>query len=61
MLNCAENQHILYHTANDTHNECICACDEGFKEDDTVVVRAPGKLNKKYSVCPEKLLSKNVQ
>ena len=34
-LNCGENSHILYQTINETYNECVCACDEGFKANST--------------------------
>ena len=43
-LFCAENQHILYQVNNDTHSECVCACDEGFKQNSTDN-RFGGKLN----------------
>jgi len=33
-LMCGENSHILYQSVNETYNECVCACDEGFKKED---------------------------
>ena len=29
-LICAENQHIVYQTLNDTYSECTCECDAGY-------------------------------
>ena len=41
-LICGENQHIVYRTINETLNECLCACDEGYLSN-TTTNRVDGK------------------
>ena len=41
-LICADNQHIVYRTYNDSYSECECACDEGYVTN-TTQTRIGGK------------------